>query len=68
MHIDENSVKQVTQHSFETVSEFLKPPKSEQSSNDVLNASVSHLQEVQKDNICDDLCDSDAEDHTGKYG
>ena len=64
-HIDENWVKQVTQDSVETVKEFMEPLKSQHTSNDASNASIRHLpKEVQKDNICDDLCDSDAEDIT----
>ena len=56
-------MKQVTQYSFETVSDFLEPPNSEQSLNDVPNASVSHLQEVQKI-IFIMTYDSDTEDNT----
>ena len=43
----------------------MEPPKSEHSSNNVPNASASHLQEVQKDNRFDDLYDSDIQENVG---
>ena len=46
------------------VKEFIEPSKSEHSSNDVPNCSMSHSEEVKKDNICDDLYESDARNNT----